>query len=107
EEALTKILSNLANNAVKYAKGKVAVTLRPPSNKARIVIEVRSDGVLIAKEMREKVFEPFFRMKETVQEKGTGMGLALARSLAELHKGKLYLASSDDMNIFILDLPAV
>ena len=107
EEALTKILSNLANNAVKYAKGKVAVTLRPPSNKARIVIEVRSDGVLIAKEMREKVFEPFFRMKETVQEKGTGMGLALARSLAELHKGKLYLAPSDDMNIFILDLPAV
>jgi len=105
-EALTKILSNLVNNAVKFAEKNVAVVLRESAKKENIVIEVKNDGGIISNKWREKVFEPFFQIKETIRQ-GSGMGLALARSLAELHQGKLYLdIPSDNMNIFILELPA-
>jgi signal transduction histidine kinase len=56
--------------------------------------------------MREKIFEPFFRLKETEKQKGTGIGLALARSLTELHKGTLELKKPENnMNVFALKLP--
>jgi signal transduction histidine kinase len=56
--------------------------------------------------MKEKIFEPFFRLKETKMLKGTGIGLALSRSLAELHRGTLELAMPENgLNVFRLTLP--
>jgi signal transduction histidine kinase len=56
--------------------------------------------------MREKIFEPFYRLKETIKKQGTGLGLALARSLAELHNGKLYLKDTQTgINTFVICLP--
>src|SRR5882757_5564715 len=56
--------------------------------------------------MREKIFQPFFRLKESEKQIGTGIGLSLSRSLAELHKGVLVLNKSiNDLNTFMLTLP--
>ena len=56
--------------------------------------------------MREKIFETFFRIRETNKESGTGIGLALARSLVDLHKGILVLTHPEEaMNVFHLTLP--
>jgi signal transduction histidine kinase len=56
--------------------------------------------------MKEKIFEPFFRMKETNMQKGTGIGLAISRTLTELHQGTLQLKDSkNEMNVFVLELP--
>jgi signal transduction histidine kinase len=69
-------------------------------------ILVKNDGHLIPYEMRDKVFEIFFRMKEAEKQSGTGIGLPLSRYLAELHKGSISLMPSEDnMNIFALVLP--
>ncbi len=107
EEALRKIFSNLFSNAVKYAGTLVHVRLLPPVKEdGYISIEISNDGFLIPGEMNEKIFEPFYRLKETIKQKGTGIGLALARSLAELHNGNLYLkAERDAVNTFVLRLP--
>jgi signal transduction histidine kinase len=68
-------------------------------------IEFENDGLKIPSEKKEKIFEPFYRLKESKQE-GTGIGLALARSLTELLNGELYLRESDDNSIiFVLTLP--
>lgn len=106
-EALNKILSNLFSNAIKYADKKVTVCLLPFSKEDNFfTIEIKNDGYLIPYEMKEKIFEPFFRLKETEKQKGTGIGLALSRSLAELHKGILDLGQPENnLNVFFLTLP--
>jgi ligand-binding sensor domain-containing protein/signal transduction histidine kinase/DNA-binding response OmpR family regulator len=107
KEAFTKILSNLLNNALKYAESRVQVNFMPLSSADKeFVIEIRNDGHLIPYEMKQKIFEPFFRLKESENELGTGIGLSLSRSLAELHKGTLALKQSEsDLNVFVLSLP--
>ena len=106
-EALNKILSNLFSNAIKYADKKVQVYLHPSnSGDSFFTIEIKNDGYLIPYEMKDKIFEPFFRLKQTEKQKGTGIGLALSRSLTELHKGILDLKKPEnDLNIFFLKLP--
>jgi signal transduction histidine kinase len=56
--------------------------------------------------MKEKIFEPFFRLKETDKQKGTGIGLALSRSLVQLHKGVLDIKQPENsLNVFYLTMP--
>ena len=107
EEALHKIFSNLFNNAIKYASSKVCIRLLPQNDADTFfTIEIENDGLMVPPEMREKIFEPFYRLKETIKKQGTGLGLALARSLAELHNGRLYLKDSPPgLNIFVICLP--
>lgn len=106
-EALNKIFSNLFSNAVKYAENRVQIRLIMPVKDGEPVrISISNDGHIIPDDMREKIFEPFVRLKESVKQKGTGIGLALARSLAELHGGKIFMSNEEaQMNVFILSLP--
>ena len=106
-EAVRKILNNLINNAIKYAGSKVFVQLLAFNSEDNVFsIEVRNDGFLIPYDQKEKIFQPFYRLKATEKEPGTGIGLPLARSLAELHKGILELKKPEnDLNVFLLVLP--
>lgn len=110
KEALTKILSNLFNNAVKYATSSIHVSLIPPCGMKEpgyFSIMVSNDGHPIPHDMQEKIFQPFVQIKQTSggqRTAGTGIGLPLARSLAELHKGKLYLKDSEEI-CFCVELP--
>lgn len=107
QDALNKIFSNVFSNAIKYAASQVQVLLLPfQEGDSLFNIEVANDGYLIPYDMKEKIFEPFFRLKKTEKQKGTGIGLALARSLAQLHKGSLCLKeTNNDLNTFVISLP--
>ncbi|MDQ6903516.1 MAG: ATP-binding protein [Bacteroidota bacterium] len=106
-EALQKIFSNLIGNAVKYADKKVEIKLYAlQKNSDAFTIKFENDGHLIKKELSEKIFEPFYRIKETNHKKGTGIGLTLTKSLIELHNGTItldFIRSS--FNTFVLTLP--
>jgi ligand-binding sensor domain-containing protein/signal transduction histidine kinase/DNA-binding response OmpR family regulator len=106
-EACKKIISNLINNAVKYAGSEVKVKLLPfNSDDLLFHIEFNNDGLIIANDKKEKIFEPFYRLEANQKEEGTGIGLSLARSLTELHKGKLELKHRNlKQNVFLLSLP--
>ena len=106
-EACKKIISNLINNAIKYADKQAAVRLLPfNSDDLLFHIEFRNDGLIIGEAHKDKIFEPFYRQEANQKQEGTGIGLPLARSLAELHKGKLELKHKDlQQNIFLLSLP--
>lgn len=107
KEALYKIITNLIGNAVKYAEGLVRVTLLADGQaRENFSIIFENDGHIITPEMEEKIFQPFYRLKENHEQKGTGIGLTLARSLTELHQGKLQLQfAAKRINTFVLLLP--
>lgn len=104
EEATTKIISNLVDNAIKYCHQTVNISIY--SSESHFVnIQVANDGPLVPGEVRDKIFLPFFRSKKTNKITGAGIGLALSRSLAELQGGNLTMRVHNDKNIFVLILP--
>ncbi|MBF4470366.1 hybrid sensor histidine kinase/response regulator transcription factor [Flavobacterium sp. HJJ] len=103
KEAFKKILSNLINNAIKYSKDKVSITLFRDEKKLTLI--VKNDGNLIPFQLKDKIFEPFFRVDNTDNSSGTGIGLSLAHSLAQLHNGNLQLLANVKWNVFELTVP--
>jgi signal transduction histidine kinase len=106
-DAFNKILNNLFSNAIKYAGRNAVITLAPFQFMDNgFTIEFKNDGAFIPMEMKDKIFEPFVRLKQSEKQKGTGIGLALARSLTQLHKGSLELKEpANNFNVFVLSLP--
>lgn len=106
-EAFTKIISNLINNAIKYASSVIEIELMEYTEQdTSFTIIIKNNGYLVPPELRDRIFEPFFRMKESEKQIGTGIGLSLSRSLTDLHKGLLFLNDSvNNFNIFTLTLP--
>jgi signal transduction histidine kinase/ligand-binding sensor domain-containing protein len=105
-EAFYKIMSNLVDNAIKYGKAEVKVTLHVDEEQEQFYIWIRNDGPQIPIELKEKIFEPFFRAREVEIKPGTGIGLSISRSLAELHKGHLRLEEcGPGYNIFVVSFP--
>jgi DNA-binding response OmpR family regulator/nitrogen-specific signal transduction histidine kinase len=104
EDAFVKIISNLLVNAIKYAESKILVRLAYQEGEKHLLIDVVNDGQRPLN--GEKIFEPFFRGGNAEFKPGTGLGLSIARSLAEMHSGRLELTGSDDGLItFRLQLP--
>lgn len=105
KEACTKIISNLLSNAIKYAKSKITINYHIQEN-THFNIDITNDGCTISNEIRSKIFEPFFRDESSLHKSGTGLGLPLARSLAEMHEGSLTLEDSNSgLIVFRLCLP--
>ncbi|HJD76366.1 MAG TPA: response regulator [Bacteroides reticulotermitis] len=111
-ETLTKIISNLLNNAVKYSDSYVHVSLEVDDSEVLQTFHLRTvnDGVVIPDDMKEEIFKPFVRFNEKEDARlttGTGIGLALSRSLAELHQGSLVMLEGEVENCFYLTLPVI
>jgi len=108
-ERLTQILSNLLCNAVQYSDDGGAVTLSAETAEDRVRVHVRDSGVGIAPDDLPKVFEPFSRLSASKARHlgGLGLGLPLARELAELHGGSLEARSDGPGHgsEFVLELP--
>jgi len=105
-EAYSKILSNLLTNALKYSAKNIALETDIDEDNTYFKIIVTNDGSLIPLSEKEEVFKPFFRLKETENMEGSGIGLSLSRSLAEFHTGSLtYKHTNYGLNQFILELP--
>jgi len=103
KEAFKKILSNLINNAIKYSNKKVSISLFRDEKKLTLI--VKNDGKVIPLHLKNKIFEPFFRVDDNSIASGTGIGLSLAHSLAQLHNGSLELVGDSNYNIFELVVP--
>jgi len=104
EEAIKKIISNLLNNAVKYSENEIRIDIKETTD--HVHISIANDGKRIPTELANRIFEPFFRVENNETSRGTGLGLSLAQSLAQMHNGDIKLDnSSADSNRFILSLP--
>ncbi len=90
--ALKRCLTNLVANAIKYG---VTPAIVIEDSSTEVAIRVRDDGPGIPPEMLEQVFEPFFRLEgsRSIDTGGVGLGLSIARDIAQGHGGSLTLAN--------------
>lgn len=104
---LSRLAQNLIENGLKYGKpdGQVLVTLL--RQQGEILLQVQDDGIGIAAEQQEKVWQRFYQVNPSrSDEKGAGLGLALVQQIAQLHGGYMTLDSTVGVgSTFTLHLP--
>lgn len=105
--ALHQILLNLLDNAVKYGPAGQTITVRAGAAADRLLIEVIDEGSGIPPEERERIWEPYHRLERDVKSvAGSGIGLAVARELVELHGGRAWVEDAHPRGArFIVALP--
>jgi heavy metal sensor kinase len=111
-DLLGRLVLNLLDNAIKHTSAGGSVEVRMDRVDDRCTVTVTDTGSGIPKESQERVFERFFRVDsarsraEQTTTSGAGLGLAIARSIAEMHGGTLVLAESrPGRTVFRFTLP--
>ena len=106
ERLLRRALRNLLENARRYGGGEIGVEVRAQAGEARVHVCDRGPGVPEA--MRERIFEPFFRMPgHAEQAGGVGLGLSLVQQIARRHRGSVRCeARAGGGSCFVMTLPA-
>jgi DNA-binding response OmpR family regulator len=107
-DQLEKIVGNLSGNALKFTPPGGLVELRAAREGDWAVIEVEDTGPGIAAEHQERIFERFYQADDSSRRahEGTGIGLALAKELVELHGGTLAVRSAEgEGSTFTVRLP--
>lgn len=107
KDSVFSILSNLLSNAVKYGNDLINIKIETPEDQQSVIIRVESNGEIIPEQDRENIFKLFFQREGAEKGvHGTGLGLPYARTLANMHNGRLYLDDKvTDLNSFVLELP--
>ena len=107
---LRQVMGNLIDNAIKYTPdgGEVRVGLTVNEREAEVVLYVADTGLGISAEDQLRLFEKFYRVKrrETISISGTGLGLALVKSIVGRHGGRVWVDSELDAGAtFFVALP--
>ena len=105
---LERVVTNLVSNAVKYSPGGGEVTLAVERENGDALLRVRDRGMGIPKDEMLHVFERFYRADPARPPGGAGLGLAIARWIAEEHGGAITVESRPGQgSVFAVELPAV
>jgi len=102
-----RILVNLVDNALRYSPADAPVTIEVTVRDSRLLFRVNDGGAGVPAAERERIFEPFYRPQGTPPDLGrTGLGLAIARRLAESQGGDVtYETRAGGGSVFTLALP--
>jgi signal transduction histidine kinase len=110
EELIRRMIVNLVDNAVRHTPAGTSVRVELDQTDSGYAIAVKDHGPGIPVEIREQIFERFFRgdvSRRWSAREGAGLGLALARWIARAHGGDVVLArSSPSGSTFVISLPS-
>jgi len=107
---LHQVLINLISNAIKYSPEGTTIILGARRDGENVVIWVGDEGIGIPAELREKIFDRFYRIDNTDRRMigGAGLGLALVREIVTAHHGRVWVESAlSKGSTFYVELPAV
>jgi ligand-binding sensor domain-containing protein/signal transduction histidine kinase len=105
-EAFESICNNLLSNALKYSTNYIEILLTKNENKSIYCLQIKNNGPTIKGNEAKDIFEPFKRASQHKEITGSGLGLALTKSLIEKHGGNIiYYIDSNNLNTFEIILP--
>lgn len=89
EARMGQVVTNLLTNAARYTPDGGTIWLRVFSDEKDATFQIENEAEHLPEEVLEKIFETFYRAEDSRTGKGTGLGLPIARSIVELHRGRL------------------
>jgi len=91
---LEQVMLNLMTNAAKFTQAGGTITIRARQQDNGLVVDVRDNGIGIAREEQARLFKPYSRLSSDRQRHpGLGLGLALSKQVVELHGGRIWVES--------------
>ncbi|WP_042220902.1 cell wall metabolism sensor histidine kinase WalK [Oceanobacillus manasiensis] len=95
KDKMTQVLDNIISNAIKYSPEGGTIQLKVENNRHHLLVSIQDQGMGIAYDKLERIFERFYRADKARTRKlgGTGLGLAIAKELVEVHHGKIWAKS--------------
>jgi two-component system nitrogen regulation sensor histidine kinase NtrY len=106
-DQIVRMLVNLISNAVVVSQGRgvpVVVSVESMTGSSMLKIKVKDYGDGLSKEVRSRLFEPYFSTKKT----GTGLGLVIAKQIVDEHFGRIYVEENHPKGtVFVVEIPAI
>lgn len=105
---IKNVISNLLDNAIKYAGDQVKINIALSENGDRYKLSIQDNGIGIPKAYQKGVFDLFFRVPSgnVHNVKGFGLGLAYVKQIVQQHQGTIDLSSEESVgSTFVIDLP--
>ena len=108
-ESMERVILNLLSNAIKFTNNDGNISVIVEADDKYLFIRVKDDGIGISKDIREDIFSRFVQEDKSLNRKneGSGIGLALVKSLVELHDGEVYLEDVSEGSEFVVKLPNI
>ena len=107
DQLLRRALYNLLENGLRYGGEDPRVSVKLRRESGRTILEVSDNGIGIAPEHQERIFDRFYQADPARFGKGTGLGLAMVREIAQIHEGSVAVSSSPgEGSTFTMSLPA-
>lgn len=97
---MKRVFENIISNAIKYASGGKYLTVRADQQEERVEIHFINYGPVIPEDDIEHIFNRFYREKKNLIHEGNGLGLAIAKTIVELHGGKISVSSDEEKTDF-------
>lgn len=108
-DKLSRVFNNLIKNAVNYSKENTDIDISILNKENQATVKITNKGKQIPKEKLDKIFEKFYRLDSSRTSKtgGSGIGLAIAKEIVELHGGRIYAESDMKETTFSVILPII
>ena len=104
---MEQVFTNLLSNSVKYAPEKTVIQIRAFTEQDTLQVIVSNEGPQVPQEYLERIFDKFFRLRETDRVTGTGLGLSICKGIIEAHNGRLWGENLPNGFAFNFSLPLI
>ncbi len=108
KELFDRAISNLIENAIKYSKDDINITIETEVKENILIITIKDSGLGISKENQKLIFDRFYRIDQSRNRKtgGSGLGLAIVKNIVECFKGNITVESKvNNGSVFTISLP--
>ncbi|WP_407269405.1 cell wall metabolism sensor histidine kinase WalK [Radiobacillus sp. PE A8.2] len=97
KDKITQVVDNILSNAIKYSPEGGKISIKVIKDKHKLVVSISDEGMGIAREKLDKIFDRFYRADKARSRNlgGTGLGLAIAKEIVDAHHGQIWADSKE------------